>query len=139
MHRGLSGAAGQVPTVGQGRRLSDGPSAGQVDDLRRLGSDEVVAVNQCSGNSRSLFGPRVPGAQWGERSPPDPGQERGAPGSRQEGTNSATRARTADWSRVPNERNAAKSWPLGSSMSPSGSRRSTLDAAAGNRFTRILR
>jgi len=35
-----------------------------MDDLRRLGSDEVVAVNQCSGNSRSLFGPRVPGAQW---------------------------------------------------------------------------
>jgi hypothetical protein len=25
----------------------------------------VVAVNQCSGNSRSLFDPRVPGAQWG--------------------------------------------------------------------------
>jgi hypothetical protein len=29
-----------------------------------MGGDEVVAVNQCSGNSRSLFGPRVPGAQW---------------------------------------------------------------------------
>lgn len=26
---------------------------------------EVVAVNQCSGNSRSRFQPRVPGAQWG--------------------------------------------------------------------------
>src|SRR5438128_5701961 len=25
----------------------------------------VVAVNQCSGNSRSRFQPRVPGAQWG--------------------------------------------------------------------------
>jgi len=35
-----------------------------MDDLRRLGDDEVVAVNQCSGNSRSLFAPRVPGAQW---------------------------------------------------------------------------
>jgi sulfite dehydrogenase len=35
-----------------------------MDDLQRLGSDELVAVNQCSGNSRGLFGPRVPGAQW---------------------------------------------------------------------------
>jgi hypothetical protein len=26
---------------------------------------EIAAVNQCSGNSRGLFGPRVPGAQWG--------------------------------------------------------------------------
>ena len=26
---------------------------------------EIAAVNQCSGNSRGFFGPRVPGAQWG--------------------------------------------------------------------------
>ena len=26
---------------------------------------EIAAVNQCSGNSRGLFGPRVAGAQWG--------------------------------------------------------------------------
>jgi DMSO/TMAO reductase YedYZ molybdopterin-dependent catalytic subunit len=26
---------------------------------------EIAAVNQCSGNSRGLFSPRVPGAQWG--------------------------------------------------------------------------
>ncbi|MEO5867542.1 MAG: molybdopterin-dependent oxidoreductase [Sphingomonas sp.] len=26
---------------------------------------ELAAVNQCSGNSRGLFSPRVPGAQWG--------------------------------------------------------------------------
>ncbi len=32
-----------------------------MNDLQQLGSDELVAVNQCSGNSRSLFGPRVPG------------------------------------------------------------------------------
>ena len=31
-----------------------------MDDLRKLGDDEVVAVNQCSGNSRGLFNPRVP-------------------------------------------------------------------------------
>ncbi len=35
-----------------------------MDDLRRLGSDEVVAVNQCSDNSRAFFGPKVTGAQW---------------------------------------------------------------------------
>ncbi len=42
----------------------DRPLELSMDDLRRLGEDEVVAVNQCSGNSRSLFGPRVAGAQW---------------------------------------------------------------------------
>src|SRR5271157_2637172 len=42
----------------------DHPLELSLDDLRRLGGDEVVAVNQCSGNSRSLFNPRVPGAQW---------------------------------------------------------------------------
>lgn len=42
----------------------DRPLELSMDDLRRLGEDEVVAVNQCSGNSRGLFGPRVPGAQW---------------------------------------------------------------------------
>ncbi len=35
-----------------------------MDELRRMSGDEVVAVNQCSGNSRSLFTPRVAGAQW---------------------------------------------------------------------------
>ncbi len=42
----------------------DRPLELSMDDLRRLGGDELVAVNQCSGNSRSLFNPRVPGAQW---------------------------------------------------------------------------
>ncbi len=42
----------------------DRPLELSMDDLRRLGSDELIAVNQCSGNSRSLFGPMVPGAQW---------------------------------------------------------------------------
>ncbi len=42
----------------------DRPLELSMDDLRRLGDDEVVAVNQCSGNSRSLFVPGVPGAQW---------------------------------------------------------------------------
>jgi DMSO/TMAO reductase YedYZ molybdopterin-dependent catalytic subunit len=35
-----------------------------MEDLRRMEAVSVVAVNQCSGNSRSLFSPRVPGGQW---------------------------------------------------------------------------
>ncbi len=42
----------------------DHPLELSMDDLRRLGGDEVVAVNQCSGNSRSLFEPKVAGTQW---------------------------------------------------------------------------
>ena len=36
-----------------------------MDELRRMERVSIVAVNQCSGNSRSLFAPRVPGSQWG--------------------------------------------------------------------------
>ena len=35
-----------------------------LDELRRLPATSLVAVNQCSGNSRSRFEPRVPGSQW---------------------------------------------------------------------------
>jgi sulfite dehydrogenase len=35
-------------------------------ELRRMKSVSVVAVNQCSGNSRSRFEPHMPGAQWGD-------------------------------------------------------------------------
>ncbi|MGE7413553.1 molybdopterin-dependent oxidoreductase [Methylobacterium tarhaniae] len=35
-----------------------------LDELARLPRFEIAAVNQCSGNSRGLFEPRVPGAQW---------------------------------------------------------------------------
>jgi sulfite dehydrogenase len=34
-------------------------------DLRRMEPTSLVAVNQCSGNSRGLFEPHMPGAQWG--------------------------------------------------------------------------
>ena len=34
-------------------------------DIQALPQVTVAAVNQCSGNSRGLFAPRVPGAQWG--------------------------------------------------------------------------
>lgn len=44
----------------------DTPLELSMDDLRRLASDgdEVVAVNQCSGNSRHFAAPNVPGVQW---------------------------------------------------------------------------
>jgi len=35
-----------------------------MDDLRKMEAVSIVAVNQCSGNSRSLFAPRVLGGQW---------------------------------------------------------------------------
>jgi DMSO/TMAO reductase YedYZ molybdopterin-dependent catalytic subunit len=36
-----------------------------LEDLKKLPTAEVVAVNQCSGNRRGLFQPHVPGVQWG--------------------------------------------------------------------------
>jgi sulfite dehydrogenase len=42
----------------------DRPLELTMEELRRMGGDEVVAVNQCSGNSRGLFEPKVAGAQW---------------------------------------------------------------------------
>ncbi|WP_245333369.1 molybdopterin-dependent oxidoreductase [Bradyrhizobium guangdongense] len=35
-----------------------------IGDLLKLPRVELAAVNQCSGNSRGFFLPRVPGAQW---------------------------------------------------------------------------
>jgi DMSO/TMAO reductase YedYZ molybdopterin-dependent catalytic subunit len=35
-----------------------------LDELRAMEPVSIVAVNQCSGNSRALFAPRVPGVQW---------------------------------------------------------------------------
>lgn len=42
------------------------PLALTLGDLLKLPRVEIAAVNQCSGNSRALFSPRVPGAQWGD-------------------------------------------------------------------------
>ena len=42
------------------------PLALSLAALRRLPRFEIAAVNQCSGNSRGHFSPRVPGAQWGD-------------------------------------------------------------------------
>jgi DMSO/TMAO reductase YedYZ molybdopterin-dependent catalytic subunit len=36
-----------------------------MDELRQMEPTSLVAVNQCSGNSRGLFEPHMPGAQWG--------------------------------------------------------------------------
>lgn len=35
-----------------------------LDEILKMPRVELVAVNQCSGNSRGYFQPRVPGAQW---------------------------------------------------------------------------
>jgi DMSO/TMAO reductase YedYZ molybdopterin-dependent catalytic subunit len=43
----------------------DHPVQLSMAELRRMEPASIVAVNQCSGNSRSLFEPRLPGAQWG--------------------------------------------------------------------------
>ncbi|HUA09334.1 MAG TPA: molybdopterin-dependent oxidoreductase [Candidatus Acidoferrales bacterium] len=41
------------------------PLSLSVEDLRTsFEPHEIVAVNQCSGNSRGFFSPRVPGGQW---------------------------------------------------------------------------
>lgn len=40
------------------------PLSLSLDDLMRLPRIEYAAINQCAGNSRGLFDPRVPGAQW---------------------------------------------------------------------------
>lgn len=41
------------------------PFSLSLDELRKLPAVEITAVNQCSGNSRSSFKPRVAGVQWG--------------------------------------------------------------------------
>jgi len=43
----------------------DAPLSLSLDELMTLPRFEIAAVNQCSGNSRGLFTPRVPGGQWG--------------------------------------------------------------------------
>jgi len=41
------------------------PTALSLAELLKLPRVEIAAVNQCSGNSRGHFAPRVPGGQWG--------------------------------------------------------------------------
>ncbi len=42
------------------------PIALSLADILKMPRVEVTAINQCSGNSRMAFSPRVPGAQWGD-------------------------------------------------------------------------
>jgi sulfite dehydrogenase (cytochrome) subunit A len=42
------------------------PLSLSIEQLRKLPAVELVAVNQCSGNGRAAFGPRVPGVQWAQ-------------------------------------------------------------------------
>jgi sulfite dehydrogenase len=44
----------------------DRPRELSMDELRRMKAASLVAVNQCSGNSRGRFEPHMPGAQWGD-------------------------------------------------------------------------
>jgi DMSO/TMAO reductase YedYZ molybdopterin-dependent catalytic subunit len=41
------------------------PLSLSLDDLAAMPTTEVIAVNQCSGNSRGFFAPRVAGGEWG--------------------------------------------------------------------------
>jgi DMSO/TMAO reductase YedYZ molybdopterin-dependent catalytic subunit len=43
----------------------DGEVSLSLSQLTSLKAVDIAAVNQCSGNSRGFFEPRVPGAQWG--------------------------------------------------------------------------
>src|SRR5215813_13944410 len=43
----------------------DHPLTLSLKDIRKLKATEIVAVNQCSGNSRGFFNPRVAGGQLG--------------------------------------------------------------------------
>jgi sulfite dehydrogenase len=57
----LNGAEWRLDVSG----LVNRPLQLSLDDLRRrFDAVSLVAVNQCSGNSRGLFEPRVPGGQW---------------------------------------------------------------------------
>jgi sulfite dehydrogenase len=40
------------------------PLSLSLHELAKMPTTEVIAVNQCSGNSRGIFAPRVPGGQW---------------------------------------------------------------------------
>ena len=42
------------------------PLSLSLSDLMSLPRVEIAAVNQCSGNSRGRFTPRVPGGEWGD-------------------------------------------------------------------------
>jgi DMSO/TMAO reductase YedYZ molybdopterin-dependent catalytic subunit len=44
---------------------ADGRAELTLDDVRKMPTLEIIAVNQCSGNRRGLFQPHVAGVEWG--------------------------------------------------------------------------
>ena len=58
----VDGRTWKVAVGGEG---ANGEAAFTLDDLKRLPTAELVAVNLCSGNRRGLFQPHVPGVEWG--------------------------------------------------------------------------
>ena len=44
--------------------LVEQPLELSLEELKQMPASRVIAVNQCSGNSRGLFQPRITGAQW---------------------------------------------------------------------------
>jgi hypothetical protein len=59
----LKGTGTREPGAEAGER--DLPISLTLDDLvGEFNPFEIAAVNQCSGNSRDFFSPRVPGGQW---------------------------------------------------------------------------
>lgn len=55
----IDAAKHRIAVTGTERTLSL-----SIAELKAFEPVELIAVNQCSGNSRGLFGPRVPGGQW---------------------------------------------------------------------------
>ena len=58
----VDSATWKVAVGGEG---ANGQTELTLDELQKMPSVEVVAVNQCSGNRRGLFQPHVPGVEWG--------------------------------------------------------------------------
>lgn len=57
----VDASAHRVSVIGAVQR----PLSLSLDDLASMPTLEVAAVNECSGNSRGFFTPRVAGGQWG--------------------------------------------------------------------------
>ena len=53
-----------LSTVQVAALTSTAVSGLSVADIQSLPTVEMAAVNQCSGNSRGFFAPRVAGGQW---------------------------------------------------------------------------
>ncbi|MDQ6944069.1 MAG: molybdopterin-dependent oxidoreductase [Candidatus Eremiobacteraeota bacterium] len=56
----IDAGAHRIAVTGEVNR----PLSLSLDDLAKLPTVEIAAVNQCSGNGRGLSSPRVPGGQW---------------------------------------------------------------------------